>query len=350
LGFIFVILFLKLNIVTSSLLDKLRQVDYVGTVLFVGSVTSFLIPLSWGGVIYDWNSWRTLVPLIVGVVALVVFSLYEYRVAADPIIPPSIFRNRTAIVSFIGCFLQGLILWCVVYFLPLYYEGVKGYSPILSGIALFPETFTVAPSAFISGITITITGHYRWATWFGWTLGTIGAGLLCILKVDTSVPGWVFLNLVGGLGLGILFPALTFAVQASSSDEHLAMAVAMSSFFRSLGQAVGVAIGGVIFQNRMRANLLGYPELAPMADTYSRDAASLVQVLKAMPDGLEKTDLKVAYTDSLRIVWAICCAISGVALLLSLLTERYDLNRALATTQGLRTDKSMSSDEEKSNP
>lgn len=299
-------------------------------------MSSFLIPLTWGGVSYPWDSWRTLVPLIVGAVGLLVFAFYEYRFATDPIIPPVIFQNRTATASFVGSVLQGLILWCTLYYLPLYYEAVKEYSPILSGVALFPETFTVAPSGMVAGILITVTGHYRWAIWLGWTLSTIGLGLMCLIKSTTSVAGWILLNLVGGLGLGVLFPSLGYAVQASATAENLAIAVAMFSFFRALGQAIGVAVGGVVFQNRMYTNLLKYPSLAPMADAYSQDAAGLVQVIKGMADGPVKVDLKNAYTDSLRIVWAVCCAISGIALLVSLLTESYDIDRALETNQGLR--------------
>ncbi|CAP79873.1 putative transporter [Penicillium chrysogenum] len=334
-GGILVILFLSLKLAPSSLSEKLRRIDYFGTVLFVGSVSSFLIPLSWGGISYDWDSWHTLVPLCVGGVGLVVFGFYETYYASDPIVPPVIFQNRTAIASFIGSVLQGLILWCSLYYLPLYYEAVKEYSPIIAGVALFPETFTVAPSGMIAGVLITATGRYRWAIWIGWALSTAGLGLMCLIKVNTSMVGWIFLNIVPGLGLGILFPSLGYAVQASADPENLAIAVAMFSFFRALGQAIGVAVGGVVFQNRMFTNISRYPALAPMADAYSKDAAGLVQVIKAMADGADKANLKEAYTDSLRTVWVVCCAVSGIAMVISLLTEHYDLDRALETNQGL---------------
>ncbi|KAJ5591937.1 uncharacterized protein N7459_002306 [Penicillium hispanicum] len=335
IGAIFVFLFMNLKLLPSSLSEKLRRIDYIGTVIFVGSLSSFLIPLTWGDVSYPWDSWHTLVPLIIGAVGILVFAFYEYRFAADPIIPPVIFQNRTATVSFIGSVLQGLILWCTLYYLPLYYEAVKEFSPILSGVALFPETFTVAPSAIVVGILITVTGHYRWAIWLGWVISTVGLGLMCLIKVTTSTYGWILLNIVAGFGLGILFPSLGYAVQASARPENLSIAVAMFSFFRALGQAIGVAVGGVVFQNRMYSNLLKYPALAPMAKPYSQDASGLVQVIKAMEDGATKTHLKEAYTDSLRIVWIVCCAISGVALLFSLMTEAYDIDRAMETTQGL---------------
>jgi len=93
-------LFLKLNFVPSSLASKLRRVDWVGTVLFVGSTTSFLIPITWGGVMYAWTSWRTLVPLVIGAVGLVGFVFWEIYGASEPLIRLSIFGNRSAFISY----------------------------------------------------------------------------------------------------------------------------------------------------------------------------------------------------------------------------------------------------------
>ena len=52
---------LKLAFKHTELSEKLRRVDWIGSVLFIGSTTSFLIPVTWGGVSYAWDSWRTLV-------------------------------------------------------------------------------------------------------------------------------------------------------------------------------------------------------------------------------------------------------------------------------------------------
>jgi hypothetical protein len=148
----------------------------------------------------------------------------------------------------------------------------------------------------------------------------------------------------------MLFPALGFAIQASATPQNMAIAVAMFSFFRAFGQGIGVAIGGTIFQNRMYKNLLTYPSLAPMASHYSKDAAGLVQIVRAMsndgPEGEQKMMLKQAYTDSLRTVWVVCAALLGVALLLSLLTKGYDLTMGLTSDQTIRDKKKKTSSEE----
>ncbi|PGH03017.1 hypothetical protein GX51_04335 [Blastomyces parvus] len=339
-GTVLILLFLRLNFIPSSLLSKLRRIDYIGTVLFIGSTTSFLIPVTWGGVMYEWDSWRTLVPLLIGIVGLIVTMIYEYKFAQDPILPIAIFSTRTAIVSYIETTLHGLVLWCALYYLPLYFETVKEYTPIIAGISLFPMTFTVAPVAAVAGILVTKTGHWRWAVWSGFALATLGMGLLSLLEVNTSIAAWIFILLPAGIGMGLLFPALGFAIQASARPGYMAIAVAMFSFFRAFGQAIGVAVGGVIFQNEMRKNLLRYPEYAATAATLSKDAAGLVQVVLAMEDGPEKQHLKEAYTDSLRIVWAVCCALIGVAGLLSMLTESYSLTMVIDSDQTIREKKS----------
>ena len=239
-------------------------------------------------------------------------------------------------------------MWCLLYYLPLYYEGVKGYSPIVAGVALFPQTFTVAPAAVLVGVIVSITGRYRWAIWLGWVFTCAGLGLIHLLDVDTSTVAWIFLNLVAGLGTGVLFPSLAMAIQASASVEDVAFAVALFSFFRAFGQAIGVAIGGVIFQNSIKKKLLTYPALAGKADEYSQDAASLVQIIKQMSDSLpEKAQLTQSYADSLKVVWAVMAGLAGLALLLSLFTGAYSLDVDLQTEQGFQKDKRVEDVERK---
>ncbi|KAL7941873.1 major facilitator superfamily domain-containing protein [Trichoderma barbatum] len=318
-----VVVFMNLHFTPTLLSDKLRRIDYIGSIIFIGSTAAFLIPLT------------TLVPLIVGITGCGVFVVYESYFAPAPIIPIDLFKNRTANVSFFSAGLSGLLVWCIIYYMPLYFQAVKEYSPVLTGVCILPQTFTVAPAGAVAGIIITKTGEYRWAIWSGWALATLGLGLLCILEVRTSVPGWILLNLVSGIGLGFLFPSVASAIQAATAPENVPMALAMFGFFRSLGQAVGVALGGVIFQNRMVTNLLNYPNLAPNATAYGADAASLVNIITSMTDGQDKHDLQQAFVDSLRIVWAVCCILAGFGFFLSLFNQKYNIDRELNSDQGI---------------
>ncbi len=116
----------------------------------------------------------------------------------------------------------------------------------------------------------------------------------------------------------------------------MAHAVAFYSFFRAFGQGVGVAIGGSIFQNEIKKKLMAYPLLAPMAGEYSKDAAGLVQVIKAMVPGVAKMDLVQAYADSLKVLWVVMCGLGFTALVANIWVKAYTLNVEMATEQGFR--------------
>lgn len=163
-------------------------------------------------------------PLLVCAVALVAFVAYEEwleRRGLEPAIRMSVLKPRTAAVTYFAAFVHGIILWSILYYLPLYFEAVKGYTPIVAGVAIFPLSFTVAPASVFAGVVISITGKYRNFTWAGWVLTVIGTGLMTLLKVNTSIPAFIFLNLVGGLGTGVLFSAMALAVQAASTNENM---------------------------------------------------------------------------------------------------------------------------------
>jgi hypothetical protein len=227
-----------------------------------------------------------------------------------------------------------MVLWSLLYYLPLYYEAVQGFTPIIAGVALLPETSFVAPMSVVVGITCALTGRYRWALWGGWFFATLGSGLLYLLNPGPSNAAFIFINVPVSIGTGMLFPAMGIAIQASGRPQDAGHMAAFYSFIRTFGQSLGVAIGGVIFQNQIKQKMLSYPLLAPMADVYSKDATSLVGIIKAMEAGAEKTQIIQVYADSLKTIWIVMCALSGVALVASLFTKGYSLTQEHKTLQG----------------
>jgi hypothetical protein len=166
----------------------------------------------------------------------------------------------------------------------------------------------------------------------------MGTGMLILLKEDAETTMWVVLCLIPGFGYGILYPSMSFAVQAPASDEDLPFAAAMFSFFRSLGQTLGVAIGGVVFQNTLLVKTKENPLLAAgRTDVWSMNASALVEFIKSLSDGSEqlKEALINVYVDSLREVWIVMCGFACVAFTLSIcFTKDMSLDRDHVTEQG----------------
>ena len=328
-------LFLRLKRPGGSIGYKLKRVDWIGTILFVVATTSVLVPLTWAGVQFPWSSWQTLVPLTLGIATLAVFCLYEWRVPTEPIFRTALLRNYDLVYSLFANVIDSAIVYSALYFLPLYFEGVQGYTPVIAGVALFPATFTVAPMAIVAGLIISKTNDFRAVTWAGWLATTVGAGVCVLLDVSTTVQQWFFLTFTTGLGLGLLYTSLAILNQAAVDGRFVVSAISLFIFARMLGQALGVSLSGLIFQNRMRANLLKSMTIASQADEFTKDASSLVVLLRNMPAGETKQELRQAYTDSLKVVWAVMCALSGIALIGSVFVKKTSLEREHRTEQGV---------------
>ena len=307
--------------------SKVARVDWGGMVIFIGSATSFILAVSWGGVQFPWVSYQTLVPLIVGITGFIGFGFYEEYVAVEPSVPMKVFGTRNAIAAYIDTVLHSLIVFVMMYILPLYYQASKGYNTTITGVAVFPQTFTVAPAAVIVGVAIGKIGRFAWACWLGWAMTALGVGLMYLLDADSSVPQWIFLNLVSGLGTGILYPAHQFSVQAATGNEALSAAVAMYSFFRALGQAFGTTVGGTIVQNQLFSILSARPEFAHQAAELSADASALAAIVQAMEEGPAKRLLAVSYASALKTCWVSMCGLSGFGLFVSFLIRDYPLDR-----------------------
>jgi hypothetical protein len=329
--------------------QKLARVDWVGFGLFIPSMSSFLIPLTWGGELFAWDSWHTLVPLLVGVGGLGAFMIYEIFLAREPFLLKSTFRDWNAKLVYVQTFLHGLIVsllylnkllflfsvltkdniqkvWCLLYYLPLYYQAVKSYTALMSGVALLPETFSITLAAGLVGFLIASTGRYREALTAGWIIATTSLGTLYLLDVHTATHEWVLINLFVGLGTGSLFTSLNLAVQSHIAAHEVSHALGFFAFFRALGQAIGVAVGGATFDNMFRSKVKQNAELASYTNQLSKGAAALIELLKTIPDSdPRKPALIKTYADSLRVLWPVMCGCSGVALLVSLFIKVYSL-------------------------
>jgi hypothetical protein len=340
ISLVMVPLFIRLKVVPGTVREKLQAIDWIGHCLLITSTTCFLVPLTWGGVQYPWTAWQTLAPLLAGVAGLVGFAFYEMTVPAYPIIRLDLLSgNYNLAYSLCAAVINALIVYGSLYFLPLYYEAVQAYDPIRTGVAMFPATLTIAPMAVVSGVIISKSGDFKIVTVVGWALTTIGMGILVLLDVHTTIVQFIFLTLCSGVGLGLLYASLAFINQSSVGSDNMTFAVGMFVFARYLGQCLGVAICSVIFQNKMYSCLLEYPDMAPNATAYMKDAAGMLTKIHEMEEGLTKRHLIQAYADSLKFVWIVLCILSSTVFIGSLFVKKVSLDQELKAEQSLQPDK-----------
>ena len=305
----------------------LNRIDWIGSTLFIGGTTSFLIGITGAGNTFPWNSYQTLVPLLLGVAGVFATGLWELRYANMPFIRRTMLRSRSLMTTYFCTVLQGLVLYGHLYYIALYLLSVKARSPVLTGVALLPISCGLMPAAALVGVAVSRLGTWKWAVWLGWIINSLGAGLLVSLDEETSPAAWVFIFMVLGVGQGLLLSAHNFAVQAIAGVKDAAYATALFAFMRGVGLCLGVAIGGLIFQNQLQQSLAARG--LPIA--IANDAEAFIFELFTMPASSPiRIQIIPAFLESFRFLFAMLAGISYAGLLLSLtITGNFSLDKAL---------------------
>ncbi|OWY57806.1 hypothetical protein AA0120_g1128 [Alternaria tenuissima] len=326
IGFIVAIFFVHLD-ATSKLTfqEKLKRVDWLGAMLFIGSMTSLLIGISWGGIQHPWDSAATLAPIIAGLVGIALFFLWQVYRKEHTLLPLAVFGSWSAIAAFYNSLINGLLLFTTLYYWPFYDMSVRGRYPTQAGVDMLPVCLLTVPSSVAVSVLTSRLGRFRWAIWGGWVITTLACGLQILLDVDsTTVITSVFLAVLG-IGMGMVLTSLNVGIQAISKPEDAAMAASMYGFLRSLGMPLGVALAGTIFSNSMSDKLseLGLPT------SIAHDSEQYIFVLRTMADSPQKSAILSSYMKGFDSVFIMTTAVSASALVVSLIIRKYSMDKIL---------------------
>lgn len=157
---IVLLLFLHLPVPTGNFVEKLKRIDYLGTVIVIIFATLFLLALNFGGQTFPWKSAAVIVPLVLSIL-LVGLLIFVQTKVAEPLMPPRLFKNRSVATILAINWFFGMTFFSMVYYLPIYFQVVREDSAMWSGIRLIPMELLIAVFATFSGIFISKTGIYR---------------------------------------------------------------------------------------------------------------------------------------------------------------------------------------------
>ena len=237
-----------------------KRVDYGGAFVLAVAIAPLLLAFSWAGNDYAWMSPQVLGALCISAFALASFFIIESR-AEDPVIPLSLFKNRVFAVCTACAFVSGGAMFAGSVYIPLFMQGVLGFSATNAGLVLTPMTIAMVIGSGTAGQLISRTGKYKWMTVGGLICATTGLGLLSFMDADSSqIYGMASMSVVG-LGLGLSFPTLVLATQNAVPHTMMGVATSLNQFARSVGGTIGVAIMGSILIRRLNNELeAGLPQ------------------------------------------------------------------------------------------
>ncbi|MGH2389128.1 MAG: MDR family MFS transporter [Chloroflexota bacterium] len=233
-------------------------VDWPGAGLLTAWTVPLLLAFTWAGSTYAWGSAQIIGLLVLTVVMIVAFFVYETH-AEQPILDPSLFRNVIFADSVLITVLIGAGMFGAISYIPLFLQGVVGVSATSSGAALTPLMLTAIVGSVLGGQLMSRWGRYRLISLAGLLAMIGGMGLLVRLTVDSGQSEVVTGMIVLGFGLGFGLSLYTIVVQNAFPNERLGMVTSALTFFRSIGGTIGVAIMGSFltghFSGALHANL-----------------------------------------------------------------------------------------------
>jgi EmrB/QacA subfamily drug resistance transporter len=230
------------------------KVDYLGAATITASVTALLLALSWVGEGDAWDANRVVAGFVVAAVLLAVFVPVELR-AREPIIPLSLFKSRVFVTSALLMFLVGIGMFGIILYTPLFVQGSLGKTATGSGAVLTPLVFAMTFVGILGGQIIARVRRVKPFTVVGTFFMAFGVYLLTTLNVESTQATVALYLAVTGLGLGLIMPTATLAVQNSVEKRMLGVATSATQFVRSLGSTVGTAVIGSIVTKGYAENL-----------------------------------------------------------------------------------------------
>lgn len=304
-----------------------QPIDILGVIFLSAFTTCLIFFTDFGGnASHGWEAIETWLFGVGMLLAAILFVITEAR-ATDPIIPLSLFKNPTFVNATLIGLTLGLGMFSAIGFVPTFLQMSSGTSAAASGLLMLPMMAGLIGTSILSGIAITKTGRYKMFPVLGTILTALAMVLMTSLTAET--PIWlicVFLFIFGA-GLGLIMQVVVLVAQNSVNPSMVGTATSTNNYFREVGAALGVAVFGTIFTNRLTENLRGVFTDAGASATDADAATSSIdpQTLNALPDAV-RDGIVVAYADALAPVFWYLLPFIGLAFLLSLFLKQIPLS------------------------
>lgn len=272
-----------LRVVPETFNPHPQRLDLVGLLLSFTGLVSLVYGIIHASSVRSWTDPWVLAPVAVGVVLLTIFLVYEAR-SDHKSFDVSLFRNRGYAVSLSAVSLAFFSLMGITFTLPFYFQILRGYGTLASGLAFLPFAVGQLLAAPRSARTVERFG-YRATMTGGLIIVAVSLIGLTQLQLDTSV--WLVLAafFLFGLGMGNVVAPATSVMQNVLPLSRAGAGSAVQNTVRQVAGALGVAVVGTVLGNRYASGVSQY--FADLPEQFPREEAEQsVVATAAVLDGL----------------------------------------------------------------
>ncbi|PTB43201.1 hypothetical protein M441DRAFT_134330 [Trichoderma asperellum CBS 433.97] len=260
--------------------SKVRQVDFLGALTLVFAVISLLTGLD-SGPNLGWSNRITIISLSLTPVFFALFLFVEMKVAKHPFAPGHLILSRELFPCFLVNMFGMASQLSAIFFVPLFFQAVKGLNATTSGTMLVPATISGVFGSLTGGWIIKRTGKFWWPT-------TISYGMLFLAMIPLIVTTWygslfgtTASFMVSSMGNGSGITTILIALIANAAPEDSAVAIACSYLFRSLGSSIGVGTSSAVLQQVLRTQLAS--RIGEDASQIEEKVRQSLDIIKELP-------------------------------------------------------------------
>ncbi|KAH7406343.1 major facilitator superfamily transporter [Phaeosphaeria sp. MPI-PUGE-AT-0046c] len=278
--------------------EKFLQMDILGAILICATIICFTLALRWAGVEKSWQDSKVIGTLLGAAIFLMLFGIDQWYQGERALVMPNFLRNRVLLV---GAVFEFLIAGCFslpLFYLPIYFQAVRGVSAISSGVRLIPIILGLTITQIVVGGVITVTGVHNPFLITGPVIATVGTGLLMLLDENSKAGYGIGFQIVLGVGVGfcLTIPLMLSQVVVKTKDVSTATSI-------------------IIWTNEFIKSLR---TLAPAVDPLVVvSAGANKEAISSLPDQ-SLTGIVQSYSRALHFTFAIGIPFAGLALLVSL--------------------------------
>jgi MFS family permease len=245
-----------------SFVHKMSQMDFSGVILCIGFFVCYVLALQWGGVEKSWSNSDVIGTFVGFGVLAILFVINEWWLGERASVVPRIMKNRRVLWCNVVVTLNSAGFFVLIYYLPIYFQSVRGTSAITSAVHNLP--FLIGGlTSMVSGAALSATNQFIPFMAIGAALSAVGGGLIYTFEVDTPTGNWIGYQIIAGASTGFISQSPIMASTAIADMSDMSTVSAMCLFFQHVGGSLAVPAAESIFNNLLYKSL---PQYAPGVD------------------------------------------------------------------------------------
>lgn len=318
----------------------LKEMDYVGILLFIAGGTLFLLGVNFGGRNYPWKSPKVIAPIVVGLCSYVALAFYETRPHLKyPLLPPRLFKDiRGFVMVIVVCFVGGMLYYSMNVLWPRQSQTffVPANQPILRGVYATIFSYGTLLGGLIMVFICSKVNHERWQLVTFMVLQTALIGSLSSVGINDKAQA-IATVIVGSATITppqlVSFTMLSLNLK---DQNDIGIAVGLAGTFRLLGGAIATAIYSAILSGQFASSLPGYVQQAARDTNFASSnlpallkatASNTAAAYRAVP-GINQSVIqaagvayKLAYVQAFRLVYLVAIGFGAAATVAAFFTK-----------------------------